>query len=513
MRGGEILIEQDKLIEWTERLISLTMGPFTGANGLLIKGIDARTGRRDTASIVCDLGDYAQYVAWYGKLCNKPRCVDWAVGQVLQMWQNCTHWRGLVNVETDTDDLCIGEHPSHRLLLPSRHDDLLLGLVEMYRITRDERLVPIVRAVARGLKTVAMTDDGCVSAAVWPACLVRSAVAEPRYCGLIAEEFVNMTKLGLARLIPPAERIIRYWIDGDFFEAHALVPDTNLMTRDGVRFPAEQLVLKERGGMFRVPFMLLSRVRLPRRIEANERLMRLVSVLRPGVVEGLSTPRATLMKNNTLLMFGLLRVYEATKKSDLLNVFQRWVWGVTSKLTCSAGGYYHGWDAVEGTRRSVVALSHCASMLEVLIEAYRVTRQRSFLNRAVEQAEFWMSVQSPRTGLVRDYPHSAWRGAALDANTDLAVIFLKLYEITKRREFGEAAARIAEGINNHFFWPRGLLTQSDSDTGGRTGSDTDFLVKVKWNTLHLKLLLLMLEMQSGRKLRRSPALWSLARDR
>ncbi|NOZ21980.1 MAG: hypothetical protein GXP25_12940 [Planctomycetes bacterium] len=508
------MITREQTQAHIERIVHLAMTEYAGANGLVYNSFDSRTGAKDTTSLVRDLGDYAQYVAWAGKLLDRPEWIDWAVEQVDLARRFGANWRGLIDSHIDTSRTKPRKlHPWHPLF-PAWHDDLLLGLVEILRITGNESVRNTILDMVNGLRDTALRPDGCLAAAVVPFARMKAKVADPRYCGLIAEEFVEVAELtGRDELLDDAERMIDYWIASPFFQKFGLIPDNDHITPTGVRYAVEPLCLIESVPGAGLPAVLMGCLPRPLRWMENEALLLPLKYLKRGRWKRLVAPTSTVMKSNTLLMFGLLELLRKRPSDRLRDAFMKWFDSVQEKLACPDGGYFTRYNAFTGTEGETVCLGQNFAITEVFIEGYVVLKEQRLLDAAVKSADFWLTQQFAETGLLREYPFTGWDGAVLDSNTDMAVNYLKLAEITGEETYRDAAFAIANGINTHLWTDQGLYTQCDGATGERTQSETDYVIKIKWNLLHLKLLLLICETLAGRKLLGNSTLWKLARDR
>ncbi|MEW6357314.1 MAG: hypothetical protein AB1696_13370 [Planctomycetota bacterium] len=508
------MITREQVQGYVERLIHLATTEYVGANGLAYNSFDSRTGKKDTTSLVRDLGDYAQYVAWAGKLLSRPEWIAWSVGQVALARKFGANWRGMIDSFINTDrDAPRKLRPWHPIF-PAWHDDLLLGLVEIFRITKDDSIRETILAMIDGLRETALRPDGCLVAAVIPFAKMKTRVSDPRYCGLIAEEFVGIAELmDRDDLLDDAGRMIDYWIAAPFFQEFGLIPDNDHITPTGVRYPIEALCLLESAPGATLPAAVLGAMPRPLRWLGNHALLIPLKYLKRGRWKRLVAPTSTIMKSNTLFMFGLLELMRKRPSDSLREAFLKWFNNVQERLTCPDGGYYSRFNAFTGTEGETVCLGQNFAITEVFIDGHVVLKEPRLLDAAVRSADFWLTQQFPETGLLRELPLTGWNGAVLDSNTDMAVNYLKLAEITGEEKYRNAAFAIANGINTHLWTDKGLYTQCDGATGGRTQSETDYTIKIKWNLLHLKLLLLICETMAGHKILGDNALWKLARDR
>lgn len=133
----------------------------------------------------------------------------------------------------------------------------------------------------------------------------------------------------------------------------------------------------------------------------------------------------------------------------------------------------------------------------------------AFLETARSLSDFWISRQSPATGLLPFEPEGPRAAVSfLDGETDWTVALLKLHELTGEARYREAALRILSGVLAHHRTDRGYVNGVDL----ATGEIRDDLVETRYGALLLKPILFLL---SGKRIYdpADPFWWKMLLDR
>lgn len=126
------------------------------------------------------------------------------------------------------------------------------------------------------------------------------------------------------------------------------------------------------------------------------------------------------------------------------------------------------------------------------------------LDRASEQAAFWLDQRNPATGLI---PYRlGGRASDVDSLTDFAVTLIKLGAATGRRHWRDAALGLLGAMLDHHMGPYGLYQSLDV----MSGEVLDPAVHTRYVSLFLKPWLLLANLD---RVYKWPLLMSLVRDR
>ena len=172
-------------------------------------------------------------------------------------------------------------------------------------------------------------------------------------------------------------------------------------------------------------------------------------------------------------------------------------------------GDFLAYGGAADRRAADVRLTFNHSIIEWDIEAFTVTGRRAYLDQAGQLARRWLDRQTGR-GLFPEGPEEPWRGRSLlDAQVDLSVNLLKLSELSGDPAWERAARTNFDAVRRDFRLPLGYAWEVDSGTG----QIREPVVEVKYLGLLLKGYLGLRAVARGSRLRQSPLLWALLRDR
>ncbi|HEY4509084.1 MAG TPA: hypothetical protein VJC13_02255 [Candidatus Paceibacterota bacterium] len=211
---------------------------------------------------------------------------------------------------------------------------------------------------------------------------------------------------------------------------------------------------------------------------------------------------ANICKNNTNSLFGMFSLYSLTKDKKILQTIEQTVDSIKEKAIVG-GGVSGVYSKVNST--SVASLTASFAMIDFLCDLYNEVGQNKYLELAEGIANYWIELQGT-TGL---FPFSgSVKDSFFDSETDMTVALLKLYELTSKVEYKEAADKCFNGIMQYHS-TRDFVLAVNIDTGEviNTAQRTKFLA------LFLKLLILKIEILDGKKIYEDKRLWSLLKDR
>jgi hypothetical protein len=210
-----------------------------------------------------------------------------------------------------------------------------------------------------------------------------------------------------------------------------------------------------------------------------------------------------LFKENTNLIFSLLKVYEETRGIEYLNAFDLWIDGINEKLKdTSSGGYKECWDELENIYPITAANFQ---IIEIMIQAYILTKNKKYLNIAKNLADFWINNLSP-IGLVPEIINNDDWFSIADSQTDFSVALIKLSEIANDEQYLSAAMKIANGVLDYHYKKYGMA----NEVNWKTGKLCEEISKTKFLTLSSKI---WIALNNSGSIFRNKALSKLLGDR
>lgn len=332
--------------------------------------------------------------------------------------------------------------------------EILLGFVELHQTTRDARALTWATWLARWLLTVFGSSRGIAS--FW--LRGRLPLLEP-LSGNIVEGMLDAAELANdAALQEGALALLAPWVENPAFGRFGLWPSWVV-------------------GSPRVPAAPIS---LCRRIDVA--------------------------KANTSMCSALLRAYAATKDEGWADAVRAFANEGLPRLAAAEGGL-HTLAFLGGSGRTIEPVGRVNSsnhaVIEVLLDAHRLLGDRALLDRALALATFWRELVHRDTGLMPDVVGGT--ESFVDSNTDFAVLFRKIHDLTRDRAWLRASERLVTAVARFHRTEYGLANR----TYVATGKVADPMVETRYTSLFLKALIL----PQGKSVWEIPTLLSLLRDR
>lgn len=502
------------LYKKSEEIVRLLTERYEGKNGLLVKGKNLKSNTIYNSSIVDDLGDYNQYICWFGELWD-DKYVEWSLNQIKLMEKYCKQSTGLFqNVNTNKR-----KEKEAVLQCPAKNIDTLLGLIETYNITKSKKVLKDAEGLASGILEHFTSESGFVYVAGIPKIGLVIPTSNATMCGSYIEEFANLYDITKKKeFLLGAKRVANAWIKTNYFEKNSFFADVHFPKFEPVGNASTTLL---EGALF-ILFKSLSKGSplflktnaVPEKYREYGELVRLEKI--DTIPEPFRIKTATMMKNNTQMIFGILALYRKTKNQEWKHHFYTWFNALTERMLRSDGGFNTVWDPRKKQGHEVI-LTKNSSILEVLIDAFILFNDEDILTVAERNAKYWLNKQNKNNGLfpvnseVEILNKFDYR-SMLDSNTDFIVNLIKLYKITEKKEYFDSISAGLEGIFKHFYFKEGYILYCDYRNGKPIGH-RGWFVKTKFNALFLKPLLLLSEIENGKDPIRNQALWSLSRDR
>ncbi len=341
------------------------------------------------------------------------------------------------------------------------HTDLLLGLVDHHHFTRDKGTLELATSIVDALISRNYRNGFFVMESFVP--FGSMPIAESKDNTTI-ELLVELYKLsGEEKYLGICREMAASWRKLPFFKRHGLFP-TYHVTSLG-------------------PLM-----RLSPKTAARCRQVRT-------------------MKHNTNSLFSYLELYKATGDETLSQDILNWVEAFKSVMLAKydTPPSIVSLDGDTVSVKSKPSLTSAFPVVDAFCDcAHFMDDSEPFLETARGIADFWVSRQSPDTGL---FPADAdSKVSNLDSETDMLIALMKLHELTGEKSYRESAVSALEGIMQHHRLKKGYCLS----VGLKDGKPADTVVKVKFTTLFMKALILFLE---GTDIYGNERLYNLLKDR
>lgn len=194
------------------------------------------------------------------------------------------------------------------------------------------------------------------------------------------------------------------------------------------------------------------------------------------------TRTARLAKHNLAPPAAFLALWTRTRAERYRHAVAWWHQGVRRHFLAPSGGAaaFVRFDGAPNAPFRAAPHIKNHGLADLLCDAAFFLRDDDYLATAREVADFWLTLQSPETGLLPFAPGD--RASYLDGQTDWAVALLKLAELTREPVYRAAAERLVAGAIRHHATPRGFVNGVDV----RTGEIRDDLVETRYVALLLK---------------------------
>jgi uncharacterized protein YyaL (SSP411 family) len=399
-----------------------------------------------------DIGDYLHYVVWYGKTVGKDY-EKFAIEQI-KSWQRLRNSFGFY-LEYFPDK-GIPRLMDLRSVSIYQNQDALVGLSTLYKMTKNQFFLNKAMELCRAIIKYAISPAGFVYNKFIPCLripLFKHSKSE--IDGLIIEELC---------------KIYQFKRDEIFLEAAKKI--------------ANAWMSKNEEGMF------------------VDRIIPILNI--PW------SKRATMMKSNTNMLFGLMALYEILKDEVIKE-------RIISTLTAMKEIQLGNGSFVKATRvgddlilDSNIELTQNFAMIDVFLEAYLRFEDKEYLMVAKKCAEYWVKKQS-NMGFFpeREVGQENWYHAKLDPNADFVTELLKLHELTKDKRFLKSAKKWISGVMKH--WPTNIILVKSVNF--KDGKIINPINETKNLGGLLRALLLMHHCLNGKDIYKDKKIWTLVRDR
>lgn len=399
-------------LKWVEDIVSRCSNHYIDEEGILVTCFDGRGRVIDDEPLIADFGDVLPFLWHFGahdfvtdQLHRAPRYLD----------------RGLYK-------------QYGRVRLFSNHD-WLLGLLTVYRQSRDKRMLALAELGATSIGTRFFRGEVLIDELPGDGTWRSWLQAASPFNGGYMEIWVDLYDLtGRSVYLEWAQRLARGWLATSEFHTH---------------------------GIF------------ARKLSARSRICnRLVSPW--------TTLKARLFKDNTNLLWGLIALDKATNNPAWRAAIGQWLDGFETLFLNDGNVYLHidqRWQGYEPSLKA--AFSTIELMCDLHLAGIHAQRARELACRVADR---WLP-QQWENGLFPEQPGG--ERDHLDANLDLIVALNKLSAITGRGDYLAAANRCATALLALHRTQHGYCLAVNAQ-----GEVVDPRIVVKYQALLMKLALL-----------------------
>ncbi len=379
-----------------------------------------------------DLGDYLPFIAYFGndEFCNKE------IRNLKNNLKNGLLFRKNYSLAFD-------------------HTDLLLGLIEHYKIKKDYSIINLAEEITNNvLKNFYRKDViNAYHIKYFKLPIVNSI--DNTFIELLIDLY-EVTKK--EKYLETTRYQANYWLNTEFYKKEKLFSNLNVIS-------------------FKYLFSKFAKVKR-------------------------NLIRANLMKNNTNSLFALLELYKINKDEELKKDIYSMINSI-NKNFLDDNIYY---QEIELKNNKIIRdknLTCNFAMIDLLCDCYHTFKDKKFLINAENVAEKWLELQG-MTGLFPMYLDK--EESMLDSETDMIIALMKLYELTKNINYRKSAVNALDGVLRYHYTNKGYVQAVNINDG----SVIDNRIKIKFNALFLKALILFIEDKS---IYNNKNLFKLLRDR
>ncbi len=466
-----------KYLDLARNIADFLIEKATSSEGILFKKINITNGRNVTDSLnISELGDYVQNIAYLGILTKENSIINWSKQQIELAIKYAQHPMGIFfhSLEAGGIESPLPNNQYYDLTAA----DSIIGISDYYFITsRQELLIPL-KKFFEGIEQIISECSNLLPSGYRPSDHAFSPVSDPMSVGnlieILAELYILTQEQFYFELM---QKLASPWIDNRFFNENCMFRRENVNLR-GVLYSS--IVNR----FYRFTFM-------------NNRV-------------GFPNYTSRVAKQNTHILFGLLKMSQLCDKELIQVILERWINFVQSHLKHSSGVIYGAFN-FRNQKAFRLDVFHTINCIELLISHYLIYGKEHCLITAEEMTWALLNLRNG-LGLIPRFPFPSddkyelqyqirkeYTDIALDDNIDIVVNMLKLYEITKKEELVFSALDLLECVIKNFRY--GLLYTENINS---KSLKKDEIVRTKYLGLMIKSLILAAEVQAGHKILEGP---------
>jgi uncharacterized protein YyaL (SSP411 family) len=413
-----------------------------------------------------DTGDYFCYLYWYAKVFKDKKTMQFIDDQFNIWVSKFQTKKGFFYTPFDPDKKI--SFRSRNIISLYDHQDGLLGLLEMFSLTNDEKYLKQAMKLGDSLSLYVKKYNGLIAHTVIPSLnmINPATLAFSEVGGLFMENYCHLyLSTKNKKYLDYAQIIANFWINTREFKK------TGLFMR--AYHPWFKFVTRYFRWHYTKP-----------------------------------------MKDNTNLLFGLIQLYKITGddkfRKSILHFFDN-VYKLKDKDQ-EAYCFWYDFKKDEISDSSLV-LTQNHPVIDVFIEAYIVLNDKKYLDKAIGCTDFWLSKKNKKTGLI---PEIIKSGKIINPNTridsfiDLHTICLKLYDITKDKKYLDESKSALDALFKYFVSEDNWWFESVDST---TGKGISNLNEIKFVGLPIRFYMLLNHILNGEGIYNNKEIYYLIRDR
>lgn len=456
----EIASVKEETCAFASELARLLVSHYGRLEFPLSKRVNSENGTvLDPSPIVDELGDYLQNIYYAGFITGQRTLCQWSQRHLTHLIGS--HQTPLGLFHTHSHSKSPPYYPGG--LWTIKNLDTLIGLASMYLLTRDPQILSTLDRFQAGLWRHFQNGGHIYYGGIPP---LKLPVWSPFAAGCFAEEFLNLyEQTKNSKYLTSAQELLDAQIQTKFFQRHKLFPYRN--------YPSPLV------GVLLEPFFTWRN-----KPEADT---------------------AILVKDNVYILFALLRSVELTQNTNHLRAATSCIEHLLQNFIWPSGEIAGSWHPVRGYGPPR-GLQHSHSVLELLIDAYRILERPPYLEAASRIADFWRRHKNG-LDLIPESPNASY--ALLDPSLDFMVNCLKLHELTRQTAYLETATAIFRAVRTHFHLPYGLAWCVETETG----RPLEKTIETKYLGLAIKAACVLHQISQGEEIFSNPILCNVARDR
>lgn len=415
-------------------------------NRLLPKRINVRSGEIiDSERMVDDLGDYVQNIWYLGKMLGDKRLIDFAL----------TSAYNSAALYQDESGLFKSAFRNNNRIDWYSNEDVFVGLTALYKLSKDSRLEEIISRFLQGIKRYTGRSGLLLSARGGPFKYV-SIPPKAFVEGLAHFYIANGSKESLDLAI----RLSGPWLESEFFKRHSL-------------FPSRMVNIKWVNNL-------------------NDRMNRYKMINLYFLGE------CAVPKTNTNFLHGILELWKVTRDEKYAESMRHWIDSAEKSLirkgiyVFSYNAYSKKWSYYSKPIGPLIAV------LAFYADFYKSFQDEKVLSILELRIKDVLRLQS-EIGFFRDAPQAPedpkYNRGFLDNQTDMSVLLLKLYSLTKNILYLDAAKRCIDSIIKYLKQPYGYIEYFNVTNGS---ADYHSRMYIKFLTLFIKALILLDAALSGK---------------
>ncbi len=333
-----------------------------------------------------DLGDFAPFMVWFDNITGRHENTRWVEGQFKLMKLVLRQKSGFYYPFAEG-----GKKAGQSNLLPvypQGHLDLILGFNILYRLTKNMDYMQANRDLCKGIVRYALSRKGFVYGAVIPKLHLYFPRLgflryKPQVSGVFIEELTNFYEISRDECcLDAAKKITKAWSGTKTFERYGLFADQ-----------VYPVINREAG-------------------------------------------TATISKENTNMIYGLLRLYEISGEEWVRDMALKCLKGL-ELFRDSEGTYQKVFDTKrDSISNNKVSITQNHMVLGALIDAYIILKDKEYLKSAEKCADFWIRTQS-ENGLFMSCKKNQekWNQCDIDSHSDFIVVLSRLHGLTGKEKY------------------------------------------------------------------------------